>query len=340
MNKLIKKKHFLGVDISKDTLDLSLIHESSYGTFTDKIIENSFSGFEKMYQWLLKKGVNLKECIFCMEHTGTYGLLFFAWLSQMELDYCVEPGLKIKRSLGLTRGKDDRIDARRIADYTYTCRAKLNLFELPSTLIIQIKQCLTYRDQMVKIRTSLKNSLKSHQNYQRVSGLQKISEQIVIQIKEQEKRIYEVEKQIIGLINSDEKVRKNFELAKSIKGIGLVIGAFMLVTTNNFTGFENGRKYACYSGIAPFGYSSGTSIKGKTQVSHLGNKRIKSLLSNGANSACKWDPEIKAYYKRKRKEGKEHKSIINAISCKLVNRVFAVVKRQTPYVSTYKQIFA
>jgi len=113
----------------------------------------------------------------------------------------------------------------------------------------------------------------------------------------------------------------------------------MLVTTNNFTGFENGRKYACYSGIAPFEHTSGISIKGKTRVSNLANKKIKALLSNGANSAYKWDPEMKKYYKRKIAEGKDHKLVINAISCKLVNRVFAVIKRQTPFVVTYKQNF-
>ena len=113
----------------------------------------------------------------------------------------------------------------------------------------------------------------------------------------------------------------------------------MLVTTNNFTSFENGRKYACYTGIAPFENSSGK-YQGKTKVSHLANKRVKVLLSNGANSARKWDPELRAYYARKIDEGKEHKLVINSIRCKMVNRVFAVVKRETPYVNTYQQKIA
>ncbi len=332
MSDLTKKKHFVGVDISKDTLDISLIHEITYGTFKDKKISNSFNGFEQMLNWLLKQGVKPDECVLCMEHTGTYGLLLFAWLSQRGIDYCVEPGLKIKRSLGITRGKDDKVDARRLADYVYINRAKLEAFQLPSALIIQIKQYLTYRDQLVKIKTSLKNSLKSHKTYQKVSGISSISSEIRNQIEDHEKRINQINKQIIELINTDPDMKKNFELATSVKGIGLVIAAFMLVTTNNFTGFDNGRKYACYSGIAPFEYTSGISIRGRSKVSHLGNKRIKSLLSNGANSACKYDPEIRAYYNRKKDEGKEHKLIINAISCKLVNRVFATVKRQSPYV--------
>lgn len=338
-NKFTKKKYFIGVDISKDTLDLALLKEECYGSFQDYKVENSFNGFDKVENWVLKQEIDFKDCLFCMEHTGTYGLLFFAWLSQMEVDYCVEPGTQIKKSIGMARGKNDKIDARRIADYAYSNRAKLKLFQLPSTLVLQLKQLLTYRSQLIKIRTSLKNSLKSHEQYQRVSGLKNITDQISIQIKEYDKRADQVERQIKNVINSDKSLKKNFDLATSIKGIGLVITAYMIVTTNNFTSFENGRKYACYSGIAPFDNISGTSIKGKAKVSHLANKKIKTLLTNGANSACTWDQEFKTYYKTKLAEGKEHKLIINSIRCKLVNRVFAVVKRQTPYVSIYQHNF-
>ena len=336
----MNKTNFIGIDISQKSLDLSLIRQDSYGTFHDKKVINSIKGFDTILTWLEKLKVKPEECLFCMEHTGTYGLLLFAWLTQIGFDYCVEPGLKIKKSLGMTRGKNDKVDARRIADYALTNKHKLKLFSLPSTIIVQVKQLLTYREQLVKIRTSLKNSLKSHEQYQKISGLKEISDQISLQIKDHDDRIGQVEKQIEAIIESDPEIRKNFKLATSVRGIGLVIAAFMVVTTNNFTGFENGRKYACYSGIAPFEHTSGTSIRGKTRISHLGNKKMKALLSNGANSACIWDPEIKKYYERKVNEGKDHNLIINSIRCKLVNRVFAVVKRQTPYVTTYQQNFA
>jgi transposase len=339
MNKFTKKEVFIGIDISKDQLDLSLLKESQYGSFDDKTVANDFSGFECIITWLGKKKVTLKDCLFCMEHTGAYGLLFFSWLSQIGADFVVEPGLRIKRSLGITRGKNDKLDAHRIADYAYSNRAKLEAFTMPSALIFQIKQLLTYRDQLTRITTSLNNSLKSHSQYQRVSGLSNITEDISSQIEELKQRIEKIEDQVKSLIATDEVLKQNYKLATSVKGIGFVIATFMLVTTNNFTSFDNGRKYACYSGIAPFEHTSGTSIRGKTRVSNLANKKMKSLLSNGANSAYRWDPELKAYYKRKVAEGKEHNLIINSISCKLVNRVFAVVKRQTPYVTTYKQNF-
>lgn len=340
MNKFIKKKHFIGVDISKDTLDLAILEEETYGKYIDKKVNNSISGFDSILECLDKKGMKIEDCLICMEHTGTYGLLLFAWLSQLGVDFCVEPGLQIKRSLGMTRGKNDKVDARRIAEYCFTSRAKLKPFKMPSVLVLQIKQLLTYRDQAVRIRTSLKNSVKSHKQYERVSGLKQVAAQILEQIDQQDKLIENTEKKIIELVESEPSMKKNFELITSITGISLVIASFMLVTTNNFTSFEDGRKYACYSGIAPFEYQSGKSIKSKAKVSHLGYKKIKTLLSNGANSAKTHDPQLRAYYKRKKAKGKEHKLIINSISCKLVNRAFAVVKRQTPYTTIYEQNFS
>lgn len=339
MSKFTNKKWFSGIDISKDTIDVAFIHHSNPKQFKDKVFNNSLKGFDKMQNWLLKNNVKIKECLFCMEHTGTYGLLLFSWLTNNDLNYCVEPGLQIKRSLGMTRGKNDKIDARRIATYACMHKQLLKNHVFPAKDLIQIKQLLTYRDQLVRVRSSFKNSFKSHIEYQQVSHLDSVSKDIEAQIAQLSERIEEAEKQIKDIINRDEQLKKNYGYATSVIGVGLIITAFIIVTTNNFTSFENGRKYACYTGIAPFENTSGKSIKGKTKTSHLAHKKMRSLLSNGANSASQHDPEIKAYYKRKLKEGKEHKSIMNAISCKLINRVFAVVKRQTNYVTLYQQNF-
>jgi transposase len=336
----MKKTDFVGIDISKDYIDCALLSVDQRGSFKDKRFSNYFEGFDSMEVWLKKNGVTLNNCLFCMEHTGTYGLLLFAWLNQRVLDFCVEPGLKIKRSLGMIRGKDDKIDARRIADYAFIHVNKLKLFVFPSEQIVYVKQLLTFREQLVRNRTSLKNSIKNHEQYEQITRRKTVTDNIKALVEDHSSRIKQVEKEIVETIDSDQELRKNFLLASSVKGIGLVIAAFMIVTTNNFSGFEDGRKYACYAGVAPFENTSGVSIRGKTAVSHLANKTIKTMLSRGANSAAKWDPELKAYFNRKLIEGKDYKVIINAISCKLINRVFAVVKRKTPYVTTYQQKIA
>ena len=304
MNKFINKKWFIGIDISKDYFDADMIHEQTPESFSEKRFENSPKGFNTMMQWLEKNKVKIGDCLFCMEHTGTYGLMLFALLSKQEANFCVEPGLQIKKSLGMTRGKSDKVDARRIATYAHINRSKLKQFTLPSKKLLQIKQLLTYRDQLVKTRSSFMNSIKNHQQYQQVSQYDYITKDIKDQIGQLSVRIEDAENQIREIIGSEENLKKNFNLATSVKGIGLIIAAFMLVTTNNFKSFENGRKYACYTGIAPFEHTSGTTIKGKSKVSHLANKKMKTLLSNGANSAKNADPELKSYYKRKHRTRK------------------------------------
>jgi transposase len=145
-----------------------------------------------------------------------------------------------------------------------------------------------------------------------------------------------VEKQMRLLIKSDDRLSGQFRLIISIKAIGEQTALFMIVYTDGFTKFKTWRKFASYCGIAPFPNVSGTSIRGKTKVSHLANKKIKSLFDLCAKSAIQHSPEMKAYYKRRLEEGKNKMSTINIIRNKLLARIFAVIERQTPYVDIMK----
>ena len=124
----------------------------------------------------------------------------------------------------------------------------------------------------------------------------------------------------------------------SVKGVGLVLASNFLASTNCFTAFKNSRKFACYAGIAPFEKQSGTSLNSKSRVSHYANKRLKSLLHLSATSAIQADPELKAYYQKRVKSGKSKMSTLNIVRNKIVNRIFAVVSRGTPYVPLYQHV--
>jgi hypothetical protein len=105
--------------------------------------------------------------------------------------------------------------------------------------------------------------------------------------------------------------------------------------TNNFKAFETPRRYACYIGVAPFDHTSGTSVRGKTQVSKICRTQQKAELSMAARSAVVHDPGLKRYYQRKMKEkggGKDaHGVVLNAVKFKLILRMFAVVRSGQPY---------
>lgn len=97
----------------------------------------------------------------------------------------------------------------------------------------------------------------------------------------------------------------------------------------------NHRKFACYSGIAPFEYRSGISIRGRTRVNPMANKKMKRYLHKASLTGIKLDEELKKYYERKVAEGKNKMSVLNAVRNKLLARVFAVVNRGFVYQKNY-----
>lgn len=155
-------------------------------------------------------------------------------------------------------------------------------------------------------------------------------------LKELSKQIVKIEKAMDTIIKENKELTKMYKLITSIKGVGAQTALYMIVYTQGFTQFETWRKFASYCGTAPFPNSSGTSLKGRTKVSHLANKEIKALLSCCATSALQYSPEMKQYYNRRLGQGKNKMSTINIIRNKLLARIFAVVERGTPYVNTLK----
>lgn len=86
-------------------------------------------------------------------------------------------------------------------------------------------------------------------------------------------------KKIKALIKEDDSLRHLFDLVTSVDGVGEVVFCEMVIATNEFKLFSCPRKFACYSGVAPFEHQSGTSIRGGTRVSHLANKQMKSYYT-------------------------------------------------------------
>ena len=131
----------------------------------------------------------------------------------------------------------------------------------------------------------------------------------------------------------DEKLSKKYEFAKSVVGIGFVTAINLMIYTDGFTQMNDVRKLACYCGVAPFDFSSGSSVKGKTRVHHMANKKLKCNLHMASLSAIKLDHDIRAYYERKVADGKNKMSVLNAVRNKLLARVLACVNNEKNYVN-------
>jgi transposase len=122
-----------------------------------------------------------------------------------------------------------------------------------------------------------------------------------------------VDKQLQMIIAQDQEVHHIYQLATSVTGIGLQTAAYLLVHTQCFKSFENWRQLACFAGTAPFDYTSGSSVRGRSRLSKIGNMKLKSLLSNGATAAIQSPNEFSDYYNRKVAEGKPKLVALNGV---------------------------
>lgn len=333
-------KAIVGVDQAKLTLDAALLKASDPLQHVCEQFENNPKGFKKMLAWIKRCcACDLTQVLVCTENTGLYSYPLSVFCQENKLDLWMENALQIKKSLGIQRGKNDRIDAKRIAQYAYTHRHVVKLYELPAKTLLALKQLMSYRERLVESRKSFFISQKELKEFKAdFSGLViKESQSLLNTI---DRKIEKVNKAMLELVKSDERLNKQYHLITTVPGIGDVTAMYLLIHTGGFSRFKSFKQLACYCGIAPFDYLSGTSIKGKTRVSPLADKKLKSILTLCALGLIRSEGEFKQYYERKKAEGKNSMSVINVLRNKLISRVFAVIKRGTGYIPYEKYLKA
>lgn len=329
-------RNFIGIDISKNTFDFALIKDSNVSLHITDEVSNDHSGIVKLEEFLKKQGLNMEETLFCMEHTGIYCRLLSHYLTESKYHVWLEMPVQIIRSLGIQRGKNDRVDAKRIAEYACLKKDKAVLWQPPREIVIQINDLLTLRDRLIESRKSLKQPIKEFKDAGFKDAAKLIESRCINTLKAIDKEIRQIEKDLDDLINKDANLKKLYKLSTSVPGIGKITALALLYFTNEYKLYTNGKQLACYCGVAPFEHTSGTSVKGKARVSNFANKRLKKLLHLVAMSTLSSDRELSHYYIRKVGEGKNKMLVINAIRNKILQRLSAVIKRGTPYQLEYQ----
>lgn len=130
-----------------------------------------------------------------------------------------------------------------------------------------------------------------------------------------------------------EEVFLQHPLAKvlvSLCGFGPRTGARTLAEIGDPHRFANGGRLAAYAGLAPIDRRSGRSLNNTTRA-RTGNHRLKNALFIAAFVAARHDPIARAYYERKRAEGKKHNAAITCLARRRCDLILAMLKTQTPY---------
>ncbi len=321
---------YVGIDVSKEHLDFSVFTAHDLQKNYLERCSNTHASIKKMLAFIKKKHPN-QPLLICMEATGYYSEFVADFLHENNYQVWVENPLRIKNSLGLGRGKNDKVDSGRIAEYAYRHEDKFCAYVPASMQIRKLKR-------LQRIRTNLKKSLNivnTHVNeakkYLSAEEYELLSTSCEASREALENDLKSVTQVLEKAVKEDKEIKKNYDILVSVPGVGLITAVELIIATRNFTTFDNARALACYCGVAPFEHSSGK-FTGKSRTSRLGNMRLKSLLHMCAVSLLNRKNCVFArFYKKKTDEGKKKRVAINALRNKLLHTIFACVSKGEKY---------
>jgi len=316
---MIKSTIFVGIDISKDTID---VYDPSNGHFQ---FENNVKGFR-----LFKKRLSKNHwCV--MEATGCYHQRLALYFHDEGIKLSVINPLIIKRfiQMKLSLVKTDKSDAKMI--YQYALEQEVELW-LPEACYIS--ECKRYQSTLrlyLKQRTALKNMLHSLLT----SGLttNKLLRSIKRQVKQLDKEINLLESEIEILIKRHEKGL--YARLGTIPGIGKKTAMILIVSTNGFRDFKSASQVSSFFGLAPNERSSGSSVRGKTRISKIGDPLLRNHLFLCSFTACVHNPQCKALFDRIVLKGKSKKLALIAVCNKLIKQAYGIAKSGLDYDRNY-----
>lgn len=329
------KKNYLGIDVSKPWFDVSLlsvVNHQKQPMITERF-DNTTAGMKEFKKWLVFHTVDFDtNTLLVIENTGVYHRLIWSFCSKHQLQLHIGNAAHIKWSLGITRGKSDKIDSQRLCLYCFKQAEELQATPALNPVFMKLKDLMTSRSRLVTHLHSTKNYIKEIQCTDDKVLLAMLDKAHKAALEGIKKSIVQLEELINKIVHEDQAIYNNYQLIKSVPGVGHLTAVYIICCTNNFAANPTGKQLASYAGVVPFEHSSGISIKAKSRVHKMANKDLKKMLHLCALTAIKYCPEFRQYFDRKKAEGKNGMLVLNAIRNKLVLRIVAVVKNQKPYV--------
>ena len=323
----MNKNWFIGIDVSKKTLDASIfVAGEVINRFPHIQVRNEKQGFKELLRWAKTQGVNTKDTLFGLEFTGYYSDALEQFLTGKKLCYAMLPTTVVKHYQRGTRDKNDKTDSAKIADYLFRFNGTECIKQrvLPSKAMQELKALKSERKFYVQQRVACENRQNVAKSKQEQKHLQKaidlFNEQIEL-----------IEQQMAEVVTSDEEIYLTYTRLLTIPGIGPVNAINTIANTQNFTAFETARQYAKYVGVAPSEHSSGTSVRWRGRPSPHADLQAKADLSMAAMRAVEFSCGMSIYYERKlgnRPNDKDvKKKALNAVKFQLIKMMFAVVRQ-------------
>ena len=315
-------KHYVGIDVSKDKLDVEVMDEQQ--RTRTRQVENTPSGWAKLDKWL--KSAQAEGCRVCLEATGRYseGIATFLFEAGYAVSVVNPARIRGYANAQLRRNKTDKLDAHIIADFCRTQEAEA--WSPPSAEVRVLQGLVRHLAVLEADKGALDNRLR-----ERAALPALVVEQLSSQQSLLSQQIEQLKRAIQDHIDQFPDLKRQRDLMDSITGIGPLSAAKLLGECRALTQFDNVRQLVAFAGLNPSHHQSGSSIKKKTLISKCGNSAIRAALYMPAVVAKRHNPVLRAFAERLRAKGLCEMAIIAAVMRKLLHLIYGVLKSGKPF---------
>jgi transposase len=309
---MTKIKNYVGIDVSKNTLDIAIPKED--GSYLHKKVSNDLEGFKILYKYLQSGSC----CV--MEATSTYYMQCAYYLYGKNIEVAIVNPLSVNHfaKMRMSRAKTDKKDAAIIAQYGISENPRL--WQPKASHLIELQQLQAILENLTKQKVSCSNQLEAFTCSGQMS--KDIKKTIEKQISFYKKQIKDVESKMETITQKHHK--ELYENLQTIPGLGRRSSILLIVITDGFTKFEKAKELVSYIGICPRLYESGSSVKGRSKICKMGMSRMRQLLYLCSMRAMRANKQCIEMYDRLKAKGKNGKLILMALANKLVKQAFAV----------------
>lgn len=336
------KKLFIGIDVSKETIDVTAIIPQEDGGTPEPVhygrYENRPRGFRSMVAAVRRAshGTPAEDWMFCCETTGGYDHRLCRYLCKEGLFLWRESALCIRNSRGIKLGKDDKSDSRTIAEYAWRYADRAKPLVQPTAPMERLRQLCRHRAFLVRERGSMKRRAAEI----KATGVEgdasaSIYRDTVKLVESLDRSIARCEEEMREAIAADRDMRRNYGHVVSILGVSFVTAASLIAFTGNSLTVDSSRKASRYCGCCCAYDDSGTSVHRKVDTRNFCNRQLKAVLTMAAVAAIRSNPEVRQYYERLSAKGKPYGIVVNNVRNKLLHIIYALVAHDADYDAGY-----
>jgi len=313
---------WIGLDVSKDTLDACLVRNDGKPLW--KSFSNTPAGYQKLLRWG-KHLVGEAVCHFGVEATGAYSLGVAEFLAEAGEYISVLNPARVKYA-GIAAGQINKTDpaaAHTIAQYCQLHQPPLWKQALPE---------VQHLNALVRRLKSVQQMRVMEKNRQQLPGHSSVVEQSIAHtLAFFDKEIAQLQQQIDDHIKNSPALKAERDLLTSIPGIGDIAAQQIMAEMPDVTQFKSAESLAAFAGLAPQEYRSGKSVHKRTKISKAGNAHLRLAVYFPAVAAIRHNPLVKALYERLLAAGKARMAALGAAMRKMLMLVYGVLKNREKF---------